>query len=53
MEFYCTNKADIGGKEAKTELEDQDLETTKMTIKEKMKDMCKVDELEPAECVQP
>lgn len=39
VEFDRTSKADIGGKETKTELDEQDLETTKTTIKEKMKDM--------------
>lgn len=39
IEFERTSKADIGGKETKTELDDQDLDTTKIKIKEKMKDM--------------
>ena len=39
VEFDRTSKADIGGKETKTELDEQDLETTKTTIKEKMEDM--------------
>jgi len=39
VEFDRTSKADIGGKETKTELDTQDLETTKTSIKEKMKDM--------------
>jgi len=39
IEFDRTSKADIGGKETKTELDDQDLEQTKTTLKEKMKDM--------------
>ena len=33
VEFDRTSKADIGGKETKTELDEQDLETTKTTIK--------------------
>lgn len=39
VEFDRTSKADIGGKETKTELDEQDLATTKTTIKEKMKDL--------------
>lgn len=39
IEFDRTSKADIGGKETKTELDEQDLEQTKTTLKEKMKDM--------------
>lgn len=39
VEFDRTSKSDIGGKETKTELDEQDLVTTKTTIKEKMKDM--------------
>jgi len=39
IEFDRTSKADIGGKETKTELDEQDLKTTKTSIKEKMKDM--------------
>lgn len=39
VEFDRTSKADIGGKETKTELDDQDLGTTETKIKEKMKDM--------------
>jgi len=39
VEFDRTSKADIGGKETKTELDQQDLLTTKTTITEKMKDM--------------
>jgi DNA repair exonuclease SbcCD ATPase subunit len=39
VEFDRTSKADIGGKTTKTELNDQDLETTKTSIVEKSKDM--------------
>merc|ERR1719155_15717 len=39
VEFDRTSKADIGGKTTKTELNDQDLETTKTSITEKSKDM--------------
>lgn len=39
VEFDRTSKADIGGKTTKTELNDQDLETTKTNIVEKSKDM--------------
>lgn len=39
IQFDRTSKADIGGKDTKKELDNQDLETTKTTIKEKMKDM--------------
>jgi peptidoglycan hydrolase CwlO-like protein len=39
VKFDRTSKADIGGKETKTELDEQDLKTTKTDIKEKMKDM--------------
>jgi len=39
VQFDRTSKADIGGKETKTELDEQDLETTKTTIREKTKDM--------------
>merc|ERR1719158_683808 len=39
VEFDRTSKADIGGKGTKTTLDEQDLETTKNTIKEKMKDL--------------
>jgi len=39
VEFDRTSKSDIGGKETKTELDEQDLVTTKTSIKEKMKDM--------------
>jgi len=39
VEFDRTSKADIGGKETKTELDEQDLATTKTTLKEKMKDL--------------
>jgi len=39
VEFDRTSKSDIGGKETKTELDAQDLQSTKTKIKEKMKDM--------------
>jgi len=39
VQFDRTSKADIGGKETKTELDEQDLATTKTTIREKTKDM--------------
>jgi len=39
VEFDRTSKADIGGKETKTTLDEQDLETTKTTIEQKMKDL--------------
>jgi len=39
VKFDRTSKADIGGKETKTELDEQDLESTKTAIKEKSKDM--------------
>jgi len=39
VEFDRTSKADIGGKETKTTLDEQDLETTKTTIEKKMKDL--------------
>lgn len=39
VEFDRTSKSDIGGKTTKTELDEQDLKTTKTTIKDKMKDM--------------
>jgi len=39
VKFDRTSKADIGGKETKTELDEQDLESTKTSIKEKSKDM--------------
>jgi DNA repair exonuclease SbcCD ATPase subunit len=39
VEFDRTSKSDIGGKTTKTELDDQDLKTTKTSIKDKMKDM--------------
>jgi hypothetical protein len=39
VEFDRTSKADIGGKTTKTELNEQDLETTKTSIVEKSKDM--------------
>lgn len=39
IKFDRTSKADIGGKETKLELDEQDLATTKTTIVEKMKDM--------------
>jgi len=39
VEFDRTSKADIGGKETKTELDKQDLKSTKTSLKEKMKDM--------------
>lgn len=39
VEFDRISKSDIGGKETKTELDEQDLVTTKTSIKEKMKDM--------------
>jgi len=39
VEFDRTSKADIGGKETKTELDQEDLETTETKLAEKMKDM--------------
>jgi len=39
IKFERTSKADIGGKETKTELDEQDLATTKTTITEKMKNL--------------
>jgi len=39
VEFDRTSRADIGGKETKTTLNEQDLETTKTTIEKKMKDL--------------
>ena len=39
IKFDRTSKADIGGKETKTELDEQDLATTETTITEKMKDL--------------
>lgn len=39
VEFDRTSKADIGGKTTKTELNEDDLETTKTAIVEKSKDM--------------
>lgn len=39
VEFDRTSKADIGGKETKTQLDEQDLEATKTKITQKMKDM--------------
>jgi len=39
VEFDRTSKADIGGKETKTTLNEQDLESTKSSIQEKMKDL--------------
>jgi len=39
VNFDRTSKKDIGGKETKTELDQQDLATTKSSIEEKMKDM--------------
>jgi len=39
VQFDRTSKSDIGGKNTKTELNQQDLKTTKTSIKEKMKDM--------------
>merc|ERR1719359_1955855 len=39
IKFDRVSKADIGGKETKTELDEQDLATTKTTITEKMKDL--------------
>jgi len=39
VKFERTSKADIGGKETKTELDEQDLATTVTSIGEKMKDM--------------
>lgn len=39
VDFDRTSKKDIGGKETKTELDDQDLATTKTSIEEKSKDM--------------
>lgn len=39
VKFDRTSKADIGGKETKTELDEQDLATTKTTIVEKTKDL--------------
>ena len=42
VEFDRTSKADIGGKETETELDEQDLETTKTTIKEKVEVIVKL-----------
>jgi len=39
IKFDRVSKADIGGKETKTELDEQDLATTKTTITEKMKNL--------------
>merc|ERR1712137_349046 len=39
VKFERTSKADIGGKETKTELDEQDLATTETSIGEEMKDM--------------
>jgi len=39
IKFDRTSKADIGGKETKTELDEQDLAATETTITEKMKDL--------------
>merc|ERR1719164_125301 len=39
VEFDRTTKADIGGKTTKKELDEEDLETTKMTIEKKMGDL--------------
>jgi len=39
VKFDRTSRADIGGKETKTELDEEDLATTKTTIVEKMKDL--------------
>merc|ERR1719215_2424301 len=39
IKFDRTSKADIGGKETKTELDEQDLASTETSITEKMKDL--------------
>jgi hypothetical protein len=39
IKFDRVSKADIGGKETKTELDEQDLATTKTTVTEKMKNL--------------
>lgn len=39
VKFERTSKADIGGKETKTELDEQDLEVTKVDIKKSTEDM--------------
>merc|ERR1711865_816771 len=39
VEFDRTSKSDIGGKETKTALDQQDLESTKNNIASKMKDL--------------